>query len=45
MKEYTVKQVTSSDRKKDGTPLVGKFGPYFIIRIETEECGDSDWPW
>ena len=39
LKEYTVKSVTSNNKKKDGTPLVGKFGPYWIIRIDTEEEG------
>ena len=39
MKELTVKSVVSSNTKKDGTPLVGKFGPYWIIRIDTEEEG------
>lgn len=39
IKELTVKSVTSTDKKKDGTELIGKFGKYFIIRIDTEEEG------
>lgn len=39
IKTLTVKSVTSVDKKKDGTPLVGKFGPYWMIRIDTLEEG------
>lgn len=39
MKELTVKSVISTDKKKTGEPLVGKFGPYWLIRIDTVEEG------
>jgi len=42
MQELTLKAAPiSKNTKKDGTPLVGKFGPYFIIRAETVEEGYS----
>lgn len=40
MKELTLKgNPISSNTKKDGTPLIGKFGPYYIIKFETVEEG------
>ena len=45
MKEVTltIKTITSTNQKKDGTPLVGKFGPYFLCRADTEEEGWVSW--
>lgn len=33
----------SKDSKKDGTKLVGKFGPYWLIKAETVEEGWVSW--
>lgn len=43
METLTIKTITSTNTKKDGTPLVGKFGPYFLVRADTEEQGNVTW--
>lgn len=40
MEKVKLTQITRYDKKRDGTPLMGKFGPYKSIRIKTEEYGD-----
>lgn len=42
-KTLTIKSITSTNTKKDGTPLVGKFGPYFLVRADTQEEGNVTW--
>jgi len=39
LKTLTIKSVTSTDKKKDGTPLTGKYGPYWMVRMDTMEEG------
>ena len=43
MKELTIKTITSTDKKKDGSDLIGKFGKYFLVRADTEEEGTVTW--
>lgn len=43
MQTLTIKSVTSKDKKADGTPLVSKFGPYWLVRADTEEEGYVTW--
>lgn len=43
MIELTIKTITSTDKKKDGSDLVGKFGKYFLVRADTEEEGAVTW--
>lgn len=43
LKTLTIKSVTSNDKKKDGTPFTGKFGPYWVIRADTLEEGYVSW--
>lgn len=43
MQELTIKTITSTNTKRDGTPLSGKFGPYYIVRADTEEQGTVTW--
>ena len=43
MKELTIKTITSTDKKKDGSELIGKFGKYFLVRADTSEEGWVSW--
>ncbi len=38
--KVTITNVSSKDTKNDGTPLVGKYGPYVLVGIQTQEHGD-----
>ncbi len=42
-KELTIKTITSTNTKKDGTPLVGKFGAYYLVKADTVEEGNVTW--
>lgn len=39
----TIKSITSTDKKKDGSDLIGKFGKYFIVKADTEEESYVTW--
>ncbi len=42
MEKVTITRVQADDKKRDGTPLIGKFGkPYFKVGIQTNEYGDT----
>lgn len=41
IEKVTILRVSTTDTKKDGTPLVGKYGPYFRVGIQTKEHGDK----
>lgn len=43
METLTIKTITSTNTKKDGSPLIGKFGPYYLVRADTEEQGNVTW--
>lgn len=40
-KQLTITRISSTDKKKDGSILEGKFGTYFRVGIQTEEYGDQ----
>lgn len=41
MEIVTIKRVSSTDKKKDGTELIGKYGKFYRVGIQTEEYGDE----
>lgn len=42
MEKLTITKVSSSDKSKDGKPLINKFGkPFFKVGIQTNEYGST----
>ena len=40
MEKLRVVKVSYKDKDKNGQPLKGKYGPYFIVGIQTDKYGD-----
>lgn len=39
--KVTLTQVKTYTTKKDGSPLIGKYGPYVSVQIKTKEHGEA----